>query len=175
MDTRHAVIGVRGKKDGMTGTELADAWRRYKQGGDAKARAAIINQFSYLVKITAGRVVSNIPPSLEREDLADDAPGRELQAGEPAVERRDEGLHDRDGAVGRAGVAPGLQEVSHRDLPVAERGRFILVEAEVHATAEHVLDGHSSGGCRVRANPGTHNAAWDRSEPGCQWCACGLG
>jgi RNA polymerase sigma factor for flagellar operon FliA len=69
MDTRHAVIGVRGKTNGMTGTELADAWRKYKQGGDAKARAAIINQFSYLVKITAGRVVSNIPPSLEREDL----------------------------------------------------------------------------------------------------------
>src|SRR5882724_64005 len=69
MDTRHALVGVRGKNHGMTGTELADAWRKYKQGGDVKARAAIINQFSYLVKITAGRVVSNIPPSLEREDL----------------------------------------------------------------------------------------------------------
>jgi RNA polymerase sigma factor for flagellar operon FliA len=62
------MVGVIGKAP-MSGIELADAWRRYKQGGDAKARAAIINQFSYLVKITAGRVVSNVPPSLEREDL----------------------------------------------------------------------------------------------------------
>jgi RNA polymerase sigma factor for flagellar operon FliA len=29
----------------------------------------IINQYAYLVKITAGRVVSNLPPSLERDDL----------------------------------------------------------------------------------------------------------
>jgi len=53
----------------MTGAELASAWRRYKQDGDPKARAAIIDQYAYLVKITAGRVVSNLPPSLERDDL----------------------------------------------------------------------------------------------------------
>src|SRR5258705_12042559 len=53
----------------MSGQQLADAWIRYKQSGDAKARAEIINQYAYLVKITAGRVVSNLPPSLEREDL----------------------------------------------------------------------------------------------------------
>ena len=51
------------------GTDLADAWRRYKQHGDGEARAAIISQYAYLVKITAGRVVSSLPPSLEREDL----------------------------------------------------------------------------------------------------------
>jgi RNA polymerase sigma factor FliA len=53
----------------MTGSELAEAWRRYKQMGDARARDAIINQYAYLVKITAGRVVSSLPPSLERDDL----------------------------------------------------------------------------------------------------------
>src|SRR5256884_1300299 len=53
----------------MTGTELANAWRKYKCAGDAAARASIINQYSYLVKITAGRVVSSLPPSLERDDL----------------------------------------------------------------------------------------------------------
>ncbi len=53
----------------MNGTELADAWRRYKMMGDATARTKIINQYAYLVKITAGRVVSNLPPSLERDDL----------------------------------------------------------------------------------------------------------
>jgi len=53
----------------MSGAEIADAWRRYKQLGDPNARAAIINQYAYLVKITAGRVVSSLPPSLERDDL----------------------------------------------------------------------------------------------------------
>ena len=53
----------------MTGSELAEAWRRYKQLGDPRARDAIINQYAYLVKITAGRVVSSLPPSLERDDL----------------------------------------------------------------------------------------------------------
>ncbi len=54
---------------GMSTAELGEAWRKYKKEGDAKARAAIINQYAYLVKITAGRVVSNLPPSLERDDL----------------------------------------------------------------------------------------------------------
>src|SRR5690349_8008396 len=53
----------------MSGNEIADAWRRFKQQGDAGARAAIINQYAYLVKITAGRVVTSLPPSLERDDL----------------------------------------------------------------------------------------------------------
>lgn len=53
----------------MSSAELADAWQRYKQRGDPAARAAIINQYAYLVKITAGRVVSSLPPSLERDDL----------------------------------------------------------------------------------------------------------
>src|SRR5437016_1784632 len=53
----------------MSATNIAEAWSRYKGEGDPQARAAIIDQYSYLVKITAGRVVSNLPPSLEREDL----------------------------------------------------------------------------------------------------------
>jgi RNA polymerase sigma factor for flagellar operon FliA len=48
---------------------LEDAWRRFKSQRDPKARAAIIDNYSYLVKITAGRVVTNLPPNLEREDL----------------------------------------------------------------------------------------------------------
>ena len=48
---------------------MEEAWRRFKAHGDAKARATIIDNYSYLVKITAGRVVSNLPPNLEREDL----------------------------------------------------------------------------------------------------------
>src|SRR5690348_6102507 len=53
----------------MSGAELSSAWLKFKSNGDANARADIINQYAYLVKITAGRVVSNLPPSLEREDL----------------------------------------------------------------------------------------------------------
>ena len=53
----------------MVGRDLTDAWRRYKAQGDSRARDEIINQYAYLVKITAGRVVSNLPPSLERDDL----------------------------------------------------------------------------------------------------------
>lgn len=53
----------------MTVRTMQEAWRRFKTHGDPKARATIIDNYSYLVKITAGRVVSNLPPNLEREDL----------------------------------------------------------------------------------------------------------
>ena len=50
-----------------------------------------------------------------------------------AVERRDERLHDRDSAVVAARVAPRLQEVRLRNLPVAQRRRLVVVEAQVDA------------------------------------------
>lgn len=53
----------------MTLRSMEEAWRRFKTNGDAKARASIIDNYSYLVRITAGRVVSNLPPNLDREDL----------------------------------------------------------------------------------------------------------
>ena len=48
---------------------MEEAWRRFKGQGDPRARASIIDNYAYLVKITAGRVVTNLPPNLEREDL----------------------------------------------------------------------------------------------------------
>lgn len=51
---------------------LADTqllWSRYKGGGDQKARDALITQYAYLVKITAGRVVTSLPPNVDRDDL----------------------------------------------------------------------------------------------------------
>ncbi|MBL8066632.1 MAG: FliA/WhiG family RNA polymerase sigma factor [Chthonomonadaceae bacterium] len=36
---------------------------------DPNARADLINHFSYLVKITAGRLVANVPNGLDRDDL----------------------------------------------------------------------------------------------------------
>ncbi|MCS6775720.1 MAG: FliA/WhiG family RNA polymerase sigma factor [Chloroherpetonaceae bacterium] len=53
----------------MTSSEIQESWRLYKQHADARARDRLIQHFAYLVKITAGRVISNLPPSLERDDL----------------------------------------------------------------------------------------------------------
>jgi RNA polymerase sigma factor for flagellar operon FliA len=53
----------------MTASEVADTWRRYKQNTNLRARDELIQHFAYLVKITAGRVINNLPPSLERDDL----------------------------------------------------------------------------------------------------------
>ena len=47
----------------------AELWRRYKLESDVKAREALIKQYAHLVKITAGRVVSSLPPNIERDDL----------------------------------------------------------------------------------------------------------
>jgi RNA polymerase sigma factor for flagellar operon FliA len=48
---------------------MPDLWRRFKLRKDTKARDQIINHYAYLVKITAGRVVTSLPPNLERDDL----------------------------------------------------------------------------------------------------------
>src|ERR1051326_8542349 len=53
----------------MTTLEIQDTWRRYKLNADPRARDLLITHFAYLVKITAGRVISNLPPSMERDDL----------------------------------------------------------------------------------------------------------
>ncbi|HOK55308.1 MAG TPA: sigma-70 family RNA polymerase sigma factor, partial [Armatimonadota bacterium] len=53
----------------MQSSQLAEAWSRYKVWGDQKARDALITQYAYLVKITAGRVVTSLPPNVDREDL----------------------------------------------------------------------------------------------------------
>ncbi len=53
----------------MAVRSMEEAWRRFKSHGDPKSRASIIDNYTYLVKITAGRVVTNLPPNLEREDL----------------------------------------------------------------------------------------------------------
>lgn len=52
-----------------TSVNMTDLWRRLKERKDQKARDLIINQYAYLVKITAGRVVTSLPPNLERDDL----------------------------------------------------------------------------------------------------------
>lgn len=48
---------------------MESLWRRYKQRKDGKARDQIINHYARLVKITAGRIVPNLPANIDRDDL----------------------------------------------------------------------------------------------------------
>jgi RNA polymerase sigma factor for flagellar operon FliA len=45
------------------------AWTDFKVHKDPEARVELINHYSYLVKITAGRLVTSLPGGLDREDL----------------------------------------------------------------------------------------------------------
>ena len=53
----------------LTPDTLKRAWRDFKVYKDPEARADLINHYSYLVKITAGRLVTSLPGGLDREDL----------------------------------------------------------------------------------------------------------
>lgn len=53
----------------MSTVGMDKAWERFKRYGDPQARSQIIERYAYLVKITAGRVVTSLPPTLDREDL----------------------------------------------------------------------------------------------------------
>ncbi len=48
---------------------LQRTWIEYKVYKDPEARVELINHYSYLVKITAGRLVANVPNGLDRDDL----------------------------------------------------------------------------------------------------------
>ena len=67
------------------------------------------------------------------------------------VKRFDERLHDAQRAVEGAGVAPALQEMRFRDVPLAQLGGLVGVQAEVHAplhAAQHRPE-VQVGGCVV--------------------------
>ena len=53
----------------LTPEQLSRAWREFKVEGHPTARVELINHYSYLVKITAGRLVTSLPGGLDREDL----------------------------------------------------------------------------------------------------------
>ncbi|HEU4753269.1 MAG TPA: sigma-70 family RNA polymerase sigma factor, partial [Armatimonadota bacterium] len=53
----------------MAAESLREIWYRFKYQGNLKARDTLIDNYSYLVKITAGRIAGGVPPSLDREDL----------------------------------------------------------------------------------------------------------
>lgn len=49
--------------------QLRQAWTNFKVYKEPQARVELINHYSYLVKITAGRLVTSLPGGLDREDL----------------------------------------------------------------------------------------------------------
>jgi RNA polymerase sigma factor FliA len=49
--------------------QLNRAWAEFKVYKHPEARVELINHYSYLVKITAGRLVTSLPGGLDREDL----------------------------------------------------------------------------------------------------------
>ena len=49
------------------------------------------------------------------------------------IKRSNQRLNDTHGAVISASITPGFQKMCLRDVPVAERGGLVIVEAEVNA------------------------------------------
>ncbi len=49
--------------------ELRELWRRYKDGGDERARERLVVAYSPLVKFIAGRMASGLPSHVEEADL----------------------------------------------------------------------------------------------------------
>jgi RNA polymerase sigma factor for flagellar operon FliA len=53
----------------LTPTQIQDSWRDFKVFKKTEARSCLIDHYSYLVSITAGRLVTNVPTGMERDDL----------------------------------------------------------------------------------------------------------
>ncbi|MDI9636583.1 FliA/WhiG family RNA polymerase sigma factor [Kamptonema cortianum] len=53
----------------LTPEQLQRTWIQFKVYKNAEARVDLINHYSYLVKITAGRLVTSVPGGLDRDDL----------------------------------------------------------------------------------------------------------
>lgn len=53
----------------LTPDQLNKCWLDFKVYKSPEARKDLINHYSYLVKITAGRLVTSLPGGLDREDL----------------------------------------------------------------------------------------------------------
>lgn len=49
--------------------QLKKSWMDFKVFKNPEARVELINHYSYLVKITAGRIVTSMPGGLDRDDL----------------------------------------------------------------------------------------------------------
>ena len=48
---------------------MDEIWTRFRRTGDARCRQQLIDNYAYLVKITASRLVRSLPASLEQDDV----------------------------------------------------------------------------------------------------------
>ena len=66
---------------------------------------------------------------------------KDLVSRTPVVERFDKGLHNAGCPIECAGVAPGLQIMGLREMPLAQPGGLVLVHAQMHPNSRflHVL------------------------------------
>jgi len=53
----------------LSAEHLKRCWIEYKVYKDSDARSELISHYSYLVKITSGRLVTSLPGGMDREDL----------------------------------------------------------------------------------------------------------
>lgn len=53
----------------LTADQLQKTWIQFKVYKDPEARVGLIDHFSYLVKITSGRLVTSFPGGVDRDDL----------------------------------------------------------------------------------------------------------
>lgn len=53
----------------MAALAFKHLWVRFKSAKDLSAREELITRYAYLVNITVGRAVVNLPPTLDRDDL----------------------------------------------------------------------------------------------------------
>jgi hypothetical protein len=74
--------------------------------------------------------IDAVPLGLCAED------GHDLVQRLALIERQDQRLHDRRGAVVRPRVAPLLEEMRRRHVPLAELGRLVVEKAYVDACAD---------------------------------------
>ncbi len=63
------IVGIGRERMALTPDQLHRSWTDFKVYRDPQSRVDIINHYAYLVKITAGRLVTSLPGGIEREDL----------------------------------------------------------------------------------------------------------
>lgn len=126
---------------------MEDAWRRFKGRNDTKAREAIIDNYAYLVKITAQRVVTNLPPNLEREDLYTAGAMGLIKAVDQFDPARQVKFETYAIALIRGAILESLREEDWVPRSVRERAKnlertFFQIEVEsgVPATERQVAD-----------------------------------
>lgn len=126
---------------------MDDAWRRFKQANDQKAREVIIDNYAYLVKITAGRVVTNLPPNLEREDLHTAGAMGLIKAVDQFDPGRQVKFETYAIALIRGAILESLREEDWVPRSIRERAKsleraFFAIEVEtgVPATEQQVAD-----------------------------------